>query len=195
MTQTLSQTNVDRALLTPNESNWFFGTRCLIFLLSLMSVGCSFFGGFYVIFSGAFALVLPIIANLIWQLKLSTQFPPKQNFIHPNFSKPWLVLPLFFLPILDHIAYFIKRRFKKQSDDNVSSPLFRSESSDLMLPPSKFQILVGNIQNHVVVAFVTSCCQCYSATNVFLIFHLRVDITFVYTRHKIAFHPFGNTAR
>ncbi|MXZ55018.1 MAG: hypothetical protein F4Z14_02475 [Gammaproteobacteria bacterium] len=170
MTETLSQTNVDRALLTPKESRWFFGTRCLIFLLSLMSVGCSFFGGFYVVFGGAFALVFPIIANVIWQLKLSTQFPPKSNSIHPNSSKPWLVLPLFFLPICDHIAYIIKRQFKKQSDDNVSSPLFRSESSDLMLPPGKIQTLVGNIQNHVAVAFITSCCQAFSVTMYYLSF-------------------------
>lgn len=164
MTETLSQTNVDRALLTPKESRWFFGTRCLIFLLSLMSVGCSFFGGFYVVFGGAFALVFPIIANVIWQLKLSTQFPPKSNSIHPNSSKPWLVLPLFFLPIFDHIAYFIKRRVKNQSDDGVPSPLFSTESSGLTQAPGKLQTLVGNIQNHVVVAFVTSCCQCYGAT-------------------------------
>ena len=164
MTQTLIQTNIDRALLTPKESAWFFGTRCLIFFLSLMSVGCVFIGGFYVIISGGFALVCPLIANLIWQIKLSTQFPPKSNSIHPNLSKPWLVIPLFFLPICDHIAYFIKRRSKNQSDDSASYPLFRSESSDMICPPNKFQTMVWNIQNHVVTAFITSCCQAFSGT-------------------------------
>lgn len=170
MTQTWSQTNIDHALLTPKESKWFFGTRCLIFLLSLIGVGCAFFGGFYVIFSGVFALLCPLFANLIWQIRLSTQYPPKTNSTHPNVRKPWLVLPLFFLPICDHIAYIIKRHFKKQSDDSTSSPLFRSESSDLMLPPGKLQTLVGNIQNHVAVALITSCCQAFSVTMYYVSF-------------------------
>ena len=161
MSQSLPYTNLEPFVLTTKEAIWFYSTRCLVVTLSIVGVACTF-SDRYTLFAGLFAWGCPLIANVIWQLRIATQFPPISTSTQPLSNSPWLVVPLFCLPIVDHIAYAFKRHFKKQSDDKAQSPLFRSESTSTMRPAGKFQKLVGNLQNHLVVALITTGCQIYS---------------------------------
>lgn len=171
MSQFIDTSSSDHSLLTPNEKVSFQFTRCLIFLLSIVSVGLSFFGGLCVILGFVFAFLCPMLANLVWwqsrfvwhssQTRFIWQNPSTSGSIHEKYSTPRLTKPQFLLPIIEHIVCACVRDSAKQSGDATQSPLVRLESSNFMNPSSKFQTWLVNRQNHVVVALITSCCQVY----------------------------------
>ena len=170
MSQSLTTIRSDRSLLTPKEIAWFEFTRCLIFLLSLMGVGCALLGGYYIVLSWVFAFMCPLFANLHWQSRFESEYPPRFRSIQYKLSRTWLTAPRFWLPIVEHSACWYRQRFKKQSGDSEQAQLVRVESSNFIRPHGEFHVLVWKLQNHVVVASVTTCCQLYCVVAWFLYF-------------------------
>lgn len=171
MSESSETASIDQSSLTTNETAWFQFTRCLIFVLGTVSVGLSFFGGSYVILGFVFAFLCPMLANVVWWQSRYVWHSPQTRFIWQNpstsgssqgeRSTPWLTKPQFWLPIIEHIVCAYKRHSAKQSGEAAQSPLVRLESSSIINPSGKFQTWLVNRQNHVVVAFITSCCQIY----------------------------------
>lgn len=166
--QSLNITSSKHSLLTPKETVWFEFTRCLIFLVSLMSVGCVFLGGYYIVLSWVFAFMFPLFANIHWVSRFESEYPPRIRSIHYKRSRTWLAVPRFWLPIIEHIACSYRRNFKTRSDDTVQAQLVRIASSNFVHPRGESNTLVWKLQNHVVVALVTTCCQIYGLSAFFL---------------------------
>ncbi|MXZ45332.1 MAG: hypothetical protein F4Z01_10250 [Gammaproteobacteria bacterium] len=158
----------DRSLLTQKEITWFEFTRCLIFLVSLMSVGCAFLGGYYIVLSWVFAFMFPLFANMHWVSRFESEYPPRIRSIHYKRSGTWLAVPRFWLPIIEHIACSRRRHFKTRSDGTDQAQLVRIESSNFIHPHGEIHTFIWKLQNHVVVALVTTCCQVYGMTAFFL---------------------------
>lgn len=163
MSESSETSRTDQLSLTPNETAWFQFTRCLIFVLGIVSVGLSFFGGLYVILGFVFAFLCPMLANIVWwQSRFALAYPAKLSLIQgKQITPPRLTKPQFWLPIVEYIFCLYKQHSKKQFGDPTQSPLVRFESSSLINPSGKFQTWLVNRQNNVVVAIITSCCQVY----------------------------------
>ena len=168
MTQVLQPTRSSRSVLSPNETAKFQFTRCLIFVLCLMSTAWPFFGDLYGIFCWVFAFMCPLFANIAWQSRFSLQYPPKSGSVRGIRSKPWVTKPQFWLPIVEHIFCWYKRQSKKHSGDLVQPPMVCIESSSFIHVSGKFQTRFLKLQNHVVVAFTTSCCQVFGVVGYFV---------------------------
>ena len=167
MSQSLPITRVDRSVLTPNETARFQFTRCLIFVLCLVSIAWPFFGTFYGIVSWVCAFMCPLFANVAWQSRFVSQYPPKSRLTHENRDRPWLMVPTFWLPIVEHIVCWYKRQSKTHSGDSVQPPLVCVESSSSIHRGGNSQIRLLKLQNRVVVALITSCCQVFGVVGFF----------------------------
>ena len=163
MSESSETSSTDHSSLTPIETVRFQFTRCLIFVLSIVGVGLSFLGGYYVILCYVFVFVCPMLANFVWwQSRFALAYPAKLSLIQgKQITPPRLTKPQFWLPIVEYIFCLYKQHAKKQSEDPTQSPLVRFESSSLINPCGKFQTWLVNRQNNVVVAIMTSCCQVY----------------------------------
>ena len=178
MSDSIQTSSTDHSSLTPNETAWFQLTRCLIFVLGIASVVLSFFGGYCVILCFVFAFLCPMLANVVWwqsrfvldspQTRFIWQTPSTSGSSQRRRSTPRLTKPQLLLPIIEHIVCAFVRHSAKQSVDAAQSSLVRFESSSIMNPSGKFQTSLVNLQNHVVVAFITSCCQVYGIVAYFV---------------------------
>lgn len=161
MTQTLTQTNIDRALLTPKESTWLYATRFLILFLSVVGVACALIDGYGVIVAYGFAFLCPIIANGIWHVHVEARSSRSSGSTQPKYRYALIVRPQFFLPILRHIALAIEKIYKIPPEDNEESSLILGEASSFVGTTNKIHMMFGKLQNHVVIASITSCGQVY----------------------------------
>ncbi|MXZ45333.1 MAG: hypothetical protein F4Z01_10255 [Gammaproteobacteria bacterium] len=168
MPQPLQYTSTYRSLRTANESRWFYGTRCLIFMLGIVAVLCAQFDGYYIIVSYGFSFLCPLIANVIWQSRLSTYGSARSDSTQPRYHVAFILKPHFFLPIVYHMTVAIEKMFKKPSHDGEESPLIRSEASSFEDSTNKFHAMAGKLQNHLAVALVTSSCQVYGIVAYFI---------------------------
>ena len=168
MSQTLQTTTADRSVLSLDETARFQFTRFLILLLSVVGVGCSIFDGFGVIVAYGFAFLCPMIANVVWQSRLSKQNTPRLDSSEPKYRNYWILKPQFFLPILHHIALGIERTYKIPPEENEESALILDEASSFEASTNKIHSLCGRLQNHVVVALITSSCQVFGIVAYFM---------------------------
>ena len=178
MSESLETSNTDYSSLTPIETVRFQFTRCLIFVLGIVSVGLSFLGGYYVILCFVFVFLCPMLANVVWWQSRFVLISPQTRFIWQNpstsgssqgkGSTPRLAKPQFLLPIIEHFVCAYIRHSAKQSGDVAQSALVRFESSSIMNPSGKFQTWLVNRQNSVLVAFIASCCQVYCIVAYFM---------------------------
>ena len=167
MTQSLTQTNIDSSLLTPKETAWFLFTRCLIFLISVGGVVWSLFDPEFI--NDAFIVILiSVVANFAWHSRFAWEYPPRSSSIQGKRNRPLLAAPQFCIPIIEHIVRLYERHSKRHSDDTVQSLMVRIELSSSAHPNRGFQRQLVKLQNHVAVAFVTSCCQIYLFVAYFL---------------------------
>ena len=168
MAQPLRYTSTYRSVRTSSESSWFYGTRCLIFLLSIVAVVCAQFESYYIIATYGFAFFCPLVANFIWQSKLSTYVSARSASTQPKYRIALILKPHFFLPIIYHIAVAIENKFNKRSNDGEESSLIASEQSSFVDSTNKFHALAGKLQNHLAVAFITTSCQVYGIVAYFM---------------------------
>ena len=168
MSQSLPSTSSYLPILSPKESAWIFGTRFFILLLSVVGVGCSILDGLGVIVAYAFAFLCPMIANVVWQSRLSKQNTPRSDSSQPKYRNYLILKPQFFLPILHHIALGIEKIYKIPPEENEESALILGEASSFEGSTNKIHAFCGRLQNHVVVALITSSCQVYAIVAYFM---------------------------
>ena len=154
-------TNLSPHLLTEKETAWLYGTRWLMFGLGILGVLCTL-SNQYIPYALLFGFVCPMIATVSWWIKCLTKLlPPSEAVQLPSYTI-WLVAPVFWLPILDHILYPIKQYYQKRADPGNVSTIGDDEDSSSFIPPmDQNRSMVGNLQNSVLIALTTTCCQAY----------------------------------
>lgn len=168
MSPSLPSTSSYLPLLSPIASAWFYATRFLILLLSVVGAVWALFNSYGVLVGYGFAFVCPMIANVVWQSRLSKQNTPRSNSSQPKYRNDLILKPQFFLPILHHIALAIERIYKIPPEENEESALILGEASSVEGSTYKIHALCGKLQNHVVVALMTSSCQVYGIVAYFM---------------------------
>ena len=168
MSRSLPSTSSYLPILSPKESAWIFGTRFLILLLSMVGVGCTLVDGYGDIVAYGFAFLCPILANGIWHVYLDQLSSRRSGSTQPKYRHALILRPHFFLPILHHIALAIEKIYKIPPENNEESALILGEASSFESSTNKIHALCGKLQNHVVVALITSCCQVYGIVVYFM---------------------------
>ncbi|MXZ55020.1 MAG: hypothetical protein F4227_03970 [Gammaproteobacteria bacterium] len=168
MSPSLPSTNSYQPLLTPNVSAWFYATRFMILFLSVVGGVCTLFNSYGVLVGYGFGFVCPMIANAVWQSRLSKQNTPRSDSSPLKYRNYLILKPQFFLPILHHIALGIERIYKIPPEENEESALILGEASSFEGSTNKTHAWCGRLQNHIVVALVTSCCQVYGIVVYFM---------------------------
>lgn len=168
MSQSLPSTSSYLRLLSPNTSTWFYATRFLILLLSVVGAGCTLFDGYGFIVACGFVFLCPILANWIWHLHLERLSSRRLAPTQPKYLYALVLRPNFFLPILHHLALAIEKIYKIPPENNEESVLILGEASSIEGSTNKIHALFGKLQNHVVVALITSCCQVYGIVVYFM---------------------------
>lgn len=161
MSQSPPSDSMNLSLLFGTGSVLFYGTRWLIFGLSIVGV-VSTLSDQYMPYAWLFGFMCPFVATLIWQVATFSPLPPDSKSAQTPKGSPWLVVPIFWLPIIDHIAYPVKQFILNRSRMKKQSKLGVVDARSLVPTSERVRIPIGNIQNHVVIALVTTCCQVYS---------------------------------
>lgn len=169
MPQSPPITNLNPYLLTERETLWVFGVRWLMFGLSILGVLCAFAyqyapNALLLQFAFLFGFVFPMVATLSgWITRVIKIRIPLKFVLHPR-NCIFLVGPVFWLPILDHVLYPIKQYYQKRADNQDQSIVDEDQEVSSFRPPNeKNRSMVGNLQNSVPVALTTTFCQAYSS--------------------------------